>query len=144
TFDAAVVPEATPSPRTIRFATPPLHDGVARNYDSAEAAAADAHVAGIFGEFDAVTNVLVGPDFVAVTIARPDRWEELLEPILRAVTRELVAAAGARAESTSETQAPARADVRDDATRETRRIERAWGGHGGSRTLQHGNGDILL
>src|SRR5206468_9791861 len=32
TFDGAVVPEATPSPRTIRFATPPLHDGVARNY----------------------------------------------------------------------------------------------------------------
>ena len=126
TFDGAVVPEATPSPRTIRFATPPLHDGVARNYDSAEAAAADAHVAGIFGEFDAVTNVLVGPDFVAVTIARPDRWEELLEPILRAVTREFVAAAGARAESPSETQAPARAAVRDDDTRAPRRLERAW------------------
>src|SRR5205085_6337350 len=89
TFDGVVVPEATPSPRTIRFATPPLHDGVARNYDSAEAAGADAHVAGIFAEFDAVTNVLVGPDFVAVTIARPDRWEELLEPALRAVTREV-------------------------------------------------------
>ena len=126
TFDGAVVPEATPSPRTIRFATPPLHDGVARNYDSADAAAADAHAARIFGEFDAVTNVLVGPDFVAVTIARPDRWEELLEPVLRAVTREFVADAGATVESPSDTQAPARAAVRDDETRAPRRLERAW------------------
>ena len=126
TFDGAVVPEATPSPRTIRFATPPLHDGVARNYDSAAAAAADAHVAGIFGEFDAVTNVLVGPDFVAVSIARPDRWEELLEPILRAVTREFVAAAGAPAKSPPDTQAPPRAAVSDDDTRAPRRLERAW------------------
>jgi hypothetical protein len=126
TFDGAVVPEATPSPRTIRFATPPLHDRVARNYDSAEAAAADAHAAGIFGEFDAVTNVLVGPDFVAVTIARPDRWEELLEPILRAVTREFVAVASTAGDSPSDTPAPARPAVREDEPRAPRRLERAW------------------
>jgi hypothetical protein len=126
TFDGAVVPEATPSPRTIRFATPPLHDGVARNYDSAETAAPDAHVAGIFGEFDAVTNVLVGPDFVAVTIARPDRWEELLEPILRAVTREFVAVASPASESGLDTPTPVRAAVREDETRAPRRLERAW------------------
>src|SRR5262249_35863051 len=35
TFAGAVVPEATPSLRTIRFATPPLHAGSARNYESA-------------------------------------------------------------------------------------------------------------
>jgi hypothetical protein len=133
TFDGAVVPEATPSPRTIRFATPPLHDGVARNYDSAQAAAPDAHAAGIFGEFDAVTNVLVGPDFVAVTIARPDRWEELLEPILRAVTREFVAVAGTAAESRSDTPAPARAALREDETRAPRRLERAWADLGALR-----------
>jgi hypothetical protein len=133
TFDGAVVPEATPSPRTIRFATPPLHAGVARNYDSAEAAVADAHAARIFGEFDAVTNVLVGPDFVAVTIARPDRWEELLEPILRAVTREFVAVAGSAAESTAGTRAPARAAVSEDNTRAPRRLERAWADLGALR-----------
>ena len=32
-FDGTVVPEATPSPRTIRFATPPLHTGPSREYD---------------------------------------------------------------------------------------------------------------
>ena len=133
TFDGAVVPEATPSPRTIRFATPPLHDGVARNYDSAQAAAADAHAASIFGEFDAVTNVLVGPDFVAVTIARPDRWEELLEPILRAVTREFVAVAGTAAESTPDTPAASRAAVPEDETRAPRRLERAWADLGALR-----------
>lgn len=133
TFDGAVVPEATPSPRTIRFATPPLHDGVARNYDSADAAAADARAARIFGEFDAVTNVLVGPDFVAVTIARPDRWEELLEPILRALTREFVTVAGSAAESTPATPAPARAAVPEDGTRAPRRLERAWADLGARR-----------
>lgn len=133
TFDGAVVPEATPSPRTIRFATPPLHEGVARNYDSAEAAAADAHAARVFGEFNAVTNVLVGPDFVAVTIARPDRWEELLEPILRAVTREFVAVAGPAAEPPSGTPAPARAAVPEDETRAPRRLERAWADLGALR-----------
>ena len=40
-FDGVVVPEATPSPRTIRFATPPLGAGPGRAYDSAAAAAAD-------------------------------------------------------------------------------------------------------
>ncbi len=88
TFDGAVVPEATPSPRTIRFATPPLEAGPARNYESATAASTDPRVARLFDDFDEITNVLVGPDFVAVTIARPDRWEQLLEPILREVTRE--------------------------------------------------------
>jgi scaffold Nfu/NifU family protein/HEAT repeat protein len=125
TFDGVVVPEATPSPRTIRFATPPLHDGGARNYDSAEAAAADAHVARIFSAFDAVTHVLVGPDFVAVTIARPDHWEELLEPILRAVTREFASGVSPASEPTPDAPAPAPAGREDD-TRAPRRLERAW------------------
>jgi scaffold Nfu/NifU family protein/HEAT repeat protein len=133
TFDGDVVPEATPSPRTIRFATPPLHDGVAHNYDSADAAAADAHAANIFGEFDAVTNVLVGPDFVAVTIARPDSWEELLEPILRAVTREFVAVARPAAESPPDAPAPPRAPVPEEETRAPRRLERAWADLGALR-----------
>ena len=115
TFDGAVVPEATPSPRTIRFATPPLEAGAARNYESATAASADPRVARLFGEFDEVTNVLVGPDFVAVTIGRPNRWEQLLEPILSEVTSEFAGNAPLeRGESTrpTETGPAARRHVR--------------------------------
>ena len=42
-FEGVVVPEATPSPRTIRFATPPIHAGPGRVYG---AAAADSGSAG--------------------------------------------------------------------------------------------------
>lgn len=90
-FAGPVTPEATPSPRTIRFATPTLHRGSSRPYESAEAAAADPRVARLFREFDAVTNVLVGPDFVAVSLSRPGEWESLLAPVLAAVTDEFAA-----------------------------------------------------
>jgi HEAT repeat protein len=83
-FGGAVVPEATPSPRTIRFATPPLGDGPSRAFD-ADTAGADGRVAAVFAASDDVTNVLVGPTFVAVTIRRPERWEAVLAPLLRAV-----------------------------------------------------------
>ena len=133
TFDGAVVPEATPSPRTIRFATPPLEAGAARNYESATAASADPRVVRLFGDFDEVTNVLVGPDFVAVTIARPDRWEQLLEPILREVTREFAGDAPlVRAPSPVET-GRARAVKSEDETRAPRRLERAWADLGALR-----------
>ena len=35
-----------------------------------------------------MANVLVGPDFVAVGLRRPDDWEALLAPILAVVTEE--------------------------------------------------------
>jgi hypothetical protein len=135
TFDGAVVPEATPSPRTIRFATPPLEGGAARNYESAAAASADARAARLFGDFDEVTNVLVGPDFVAVTIGRPDRWEQLLEPILREVTSEFAGNTPLeRGESTSPAETgPARAIPSEDETRAPRRLERAWADLGALR-----------
>jgi len=135
TFDGAVVPEATPSPRTIRFATPPLEPGAARNYESAAPASVDPRVAQLFGDFDEVTNVLVGPDFVAVTIARPGRWEQLLEPLLRAVTREFAGDAPLeRDPSTSPTEtSPARAVTSEDETRAPRRLERAWADLGALR-----------
>jgi Scaffold protein Nfu/NifU N terminal len=133
TFDGVLVPEATPSPRTIRFATPPLHGGPARNYESAAAAAADPPVSRIFGDFDEVTNVLVGPDFVAVTIARPDRWEHLLEPILRAVTRELVYPTGADVESQPAPPARAGASAAEGEPRAPRRLGRAWADLGALR-----------
>jgi hypothetical protein len=135
TFDGAVVPEATPSPRTIRFAIPPLEGGAARNYESATAASADPRVTRLFADFDEVSNVLVGPDFVAVTIGRPDRWEQLLEPILRVVTREFAGHASLESGGgTSPTEAgPARAVTSDHETRAPRRLERAWADLGALR-----------
>jgi hypothetical protein len=129
TFDGVVVPEATPSPRTIRFATPPLHSGPARNYDSDAAAAADRRVARLFAHFDQVTNVLVGPDFVAVTVVRPDLWEQLLAPVLRAVAEEFTARDDNAAESPRDSEAPMTMTLSagsDDTVREPRRLERAW------------------
>jgi hypothetical protein len=133
TFDGTVVPEATPSPRTIRFATPPLQAGAARNYESATAASDDQRVVRLFGDFDQVTNVLVAPDFVAVTIARPDRWEQLLEPILRGVTREFAGDAPLERAPTRAETGPARAVTPDDETRAPRRLERAWADLGALR-----------
>lgn len=145
TFDGEVVPEATPSPRTIRFATPPLHVGTARNYDSAAAAAADARVAALFGDFGEVTNVLVGPDFVAVTIVRPDRWEELLEPVLRAVTAAFADGPSGEAGS-SPTGADAERPGAAEATeaRAPRRLDRAWADLGSLRADRLDDLDAIL
>src|SRR5215211_2223002 len=126
-FDGVVVPEATPSPRAVRFATPSLHTGASRAYESAGAAAADPRVARLFDEFDEVTNVLVGPDFVAVTISRPDRWETLLAPVLRTITEEFT---GDELRERSEHEAPVVVSLqvgRDESdSRAPRRLERAW------------------
>jgi hypothetical protein len=128
TFDGVVVPEATPSPRTIRFATPPLHAGPSRVYDSPPAAGDDdPRVAQLFGAFDDVTNVLVGPDFVAVTIARPNRWSTLLGPMLRVVTQEFTGPDACVApEPTPPPATSARAGAQDQDARAPRRLERAW------------------
>ena len=133
TFDGTVVPEATPSPRTIRFATPPLQADAARNYESATAASDDPRVVRLFGDFEEVTNVLVGPDFVAVTIARPDRWEQLLEPILRGVTREFAGDAPLEGAPNRAETGPVRAVTPDEETRAPRRLERAWSDLGALR-----------
>ncbi len=88
-FDGPVVPEATPNPRTIRFGLGhAINAGASRWYDSPAAAADDPPVARLFAEFDRVANVLVGPDFVAVGLRRPDDWEGLLAPVLAVVTDE--------------------------------------------------------
>jgi len=145
TFDGAVVPEATPSPRTIRFATPPLHTGTARNYDSAAAATADRRVADLFADFDEVTNVLVGPDFVAVTIVRPDRWEQMLEPILRAVTDTFTGGRSAEVEPRPTAGAPDR-PIAAEATeaRAPRRLDRAWADLGSLRADRPDDLDAIL
>jgi hypothetical protein len=126
TFDAAVVPEATPSPRTIRFATPLLHDGPSRIYGSAADAADDPPAARLFADFDEVTNVLVGPDFVAVTIARPDRWEELLGPILRVVDDEFAHAQAEAPRREAPVTLSLSAETNEGDEHEPRRLERAW------------------
>jgi HEAT repeat protein/scaffold Nfu/NifU family protein len=104
-FDGPVTPEATPSPRTIRFATPPPNRGPSRSYDSPASAATDPRATRLLRDFDAVTNVLVGPDFVAVSLDRPARWETLLAPVLAAVVEEFATGTGG-----DEEQAPARED----------------------------------
>lgn len=128
TFDGVVIPEATPSPRTIRFATPPIHGESSRVYESAETAAGDPRVARLFERFDEVTNVLVGPDFVAVTISRPDRWETLLSTMLDAITTEF--ASNETDVGAPETEAPMTMtlSVGSEVAAATgaRRLERAW------------------
>ncbi len=116
------MPEVTPSPRSIRFATPPIHAGPSRSYESAAAAADDPAAAAVFAASGEVTNVLVGPDFVAVTIRHADDWEELLEPLLRAVTDAFVDAEPAAAAVPS---TPAAATPGAD-TRPPRGVEQAW------------------
>ncbi len=135
-FEGVVVPEATPSPRTIRFATPPIHDGPGRAYGSA-GADADPRVARIFRAFDDVTDVLVGPDFVAVTISRPGRWTSVLGPMLRVVTEEF---ASGRGEEPPAPELPGPAPGRAAAgleqvagDRPPRRLERAWADLGALR-----------
>ena len=129
-FDGVVVPEATPSPRTIRFATPPIHAGPGRAYGSTAAADADPRVARIFQAFGDVTDVLVGPDFVAVTISRPSRWESLLGPMLRAVAEEFTGDGGDRPpalERPVTTSRRAGSDPEQEVGgRPARRVERAW------------------
>jgi hypothetical protein len=130
-FDGVVVPEATPSPRTVRFATPPIHHGPGRAYSSAAAADADPRVARLFRAFHEVTDVLVGPNFVAVTISRPRLWESLLGPMLRKVADEFTDNRGA--ESSPDADPPVMAsgsagsDSEPEAThRRPRQVERAW------------------
>lgn len=84
TFDSDVVPQPTPNPRTIRFATG-RRDLVGSHSFRRDDARGDERVAAIFAVDDDVLDVLVAPDFVAVSLARPGRWPDLLPPVLEAV-----------------------------------------------------------
>ena len=126
-FDGVVVPEATPSPRAVRFTTPPLHIGPSRAYETAAAAAADPRVARLFGDFAEVTNVLVGPNFVAVTISHPDRWATLLTPMLQVVTEEFTGDEdGQRFEPEAPVVVSLQVGREEPETGTPRRLERAW------------------
>jgi hypothetical protein len=132
TFDGPVVPEATPNPRTIRFGFGhPIHTGPSRWYESATAAADDPPAARLFADFDAVTNVLVGPDFVAVGLRRPGDWETLLADVLAVVTEEFADPdAGTPAQPTGAAGGPAwlsgRPSPAGDDNRRLTRLELAW------------------
>jgi hypothetical protein len=80
-FDGPVVPEATPHPRKVRFATggSPAPGEWYRRGDAPD----DERVQRLFAEPD-VTDVMVAGDFVTVGIDRS--WEDRLEPILALVT----------------------------------------------------------
>jgi len=145
TFDGPVVPEATPNPRTIRFGFGrPVLDGASRWYESAAAAADDPPVARLFAEFDRVANVLVGPDFVAVGLRRPDDWEELLGPILAVVTEELADPDEAPAMPVGSAGGPAwlagaRRPGPAGGDRRLTRLERAWRDLGSLRPADPGD-----
>jgi HEAT repeat protein len=133
-----VVPEATPNPRTIRFRTGAIHGGPSRWYESESAAKAadDPGVRRLFGDFQEVANLLVGPDFVAISLRRGTDWERLLAPVLQAVTEEFApndAAAVDEASEESEERVvggpagsgAAGAEART-ASRRPSRLEQAW------------------
>jgi len=129
TFDGSVVPEATPNPRTIRFVTGPIHDGPSRWYESGEGVD-DPRVARLFGEFSDVANILVGPDFVAIGLRHPDRWEQLLASVLRSVTAEFAKAQSPRSHPHAPQGGGRPADTPDEPEERSERrpgaLERAW------------------
>lgn len=134
-FAGPIVPEATPNPRTIAFRTGPLHDEDSRSYRSAAEAGDDRRVARLFDAFPELATVLVARDFVALTVRRADRWEQLLAPALHAVTEEFAGAGPATGPAAPGTGGPAAAAVAGDSpltgsgtrgmARETR-LDRAW------------------
>lgn len=130
TFDGPVVPEVTPNPRTIRFGFGhPVLDGRSRWYESAASAADDPPVHRLFGEFDRVANVLVGPDFVAVGVRRPGDWEDLLAPVLAVVTEEFGDPAEAGGPRRASTGGPPWLSGRPQPAGDDRRLtrlEQAW------------------
>jgi hypothetical protein len=128
TFEGRAVPEATPNPRTIRFVTGDLHTGPSRWYESATKVD-DPRVARLFAAFDDIANVLVGPDFVAVGIRRPDRWEQLLDPILRVIDAEFGSPVAKQVDAPGSGDQPQRlaVDARGASSAPTRTaLDRAW------------------
>lgn len=84
TFAYGIVPEPTPNPRTLRFSTAHRPIETSQSHRRGDDTS-DPRVAAVFAVADDVVDVLVAADFVAVSIARPGRWHELLEPVLTAV-----------------------------------------------------------
>ena len=139
TFDYDVIPEPTPNPRTLRFATPPRADAPSQSYTRGSAAR-DERVQAIFDSDERVIDVLVASDFVAVSVARASNWPAMLEPVLRAVASGFggAAADGGTAEREPAPGQGVTLDVRAHSNREAARrprkptrLDRAWEDLGG-------------
>jgi hypothetical protein len=126
-LDAAVVPEATPNPRTLRFVTGPIHDGPSRWYASVDASD-DPRATHIFNVSHAVENVLVGPDFVAVGLTRPDDWPGLLTPITHIVETEFASGPVSSRDAEPTYKASESSNRQRDPSRHAHHstLERAW------------------
>jgi hypothetical protein len=137
TFGSGVVPQPTPNPRTLRFATARRAMAESESFQRATGLD-DERVAAVFAVAEDVVDVLVGADFVAVSLARPGRWPALLEPMLDAV-------ASAFGGDDSDVEAPDEADrpgvdvrgvtgsqaVATTKDRHRSRLDRAWDDLGG-------------
>ena len=137
----SLVAEATPNPRTMRFVTGPIHDGPSRWYESATGVD-DPRVAQLFAAFEDVDNVLVGPDFVAVGLRRPDRWPALLEGVTSCIEEQFVASASTP-EVTDATEPAQHGGSRAPRGRD-RGIERAWKALGQLRVTDPADRDRLI
>ena len=89
--------------------------------------------------------MLVGPDFVAVTISRPDGWETLLAPMLEAVAEHYGGdgdppARGEPAESSAPVTRALAVGATGEPAHAPRRLERAWAELG---TLRADRGEDL-
>ena|SRR5436190_18399588 len=134
TFGSGVVPEATPNPRTLRFATAHRPMPASRSYRRGREVP-DPGVARLFAVSNEIADVLVGADFVAVTIDRPARWPGLLAAVLVAVAAgfggmddEIVEPAvprGGPARSATSTAA-GRIDPATTSGRSASHLEQAW------------------
>ncbi|MDQ3980792.1 MAG: HEAT repeat domain-containing protein [Actinomycetota bacterium] len=85
TPDGLVVLEATADPRTIRFRIGPIHDDESSWFESPASAHGYWRGARLFDEFPEVANVVIGPDFMEVSLRRASDWERLLGHVQAAV-----------------------------------------------------------
>ena len=88
----------------------------------------------VFDVSDDVTNVLVGPDFVAVTITRADQWEHAARAAARRGDRRLRRHGPAPPPVVDRSGRPAPGPGRAESpTTQPRRLERAWSELGAER-----------
>jgi hypothetical protein len=150
TFSSDVVPQPTPNPRTLRFATARRAMAASESFQR-QNRFDDERVAAIFAVADDVVDVLVGADFVAVGLVRPDRWPELLEPVLDVVASTF-GGGPLDVEGPDEVDRPgvdvrgvassgARATTKD---RHSSRLDRAWGDLGMLRANKPDDLELVL
>lgn len=136
TFASTIVPQPTPNPRTIRFATgrragAPAPSSSFRRGEPVD----DPRVSAILAVDGDVVDVLVAAEFVAVSLARPARWPELLAPVLDAVAAGFEGDVLIETDDADDPTVPDAPDVRgvavarpgptEEARRRTR-LDRAW------------------